>query len=386
MKILVTGANGFIGKNFIATLNNIRTGKDKSFKIDPSITIFEYDKSSDENVLKAYCADCDFVFHLAGVNRPQNQEEYMEGNFGLTSKLLGFLEESKNRCPVMLASSVQAEMDNLYGRSKKAGEEIIFSYGKRVGAAVYVYRFPNVFGKWCRPNYNSVIATFCYNIAHGLPIQVNDRKTELELVYIDDLVAELISVLGGKPSLQDNGFCGVTETHRITLGEIVDLLYSFHKSREELSIPDMTDGNFVKKLYATFLSYLPEDQFKYPLKMNIDERGSFTEIIRTADRGQLSINISKSGITKGEHWHHTKIEKFVVVSGKGLIQFRKVGTDKVLDYFVSGEKLEVLDIPAGYTHNIINIGEGDLITLMWCNECFDPERPDTYFLEVNKKE
>lgn len=386
MKILVTGAKGFIGKNFIATLNNIRTGKDKSFKIGPTITIYEYDKNSDENVLKAYCADCDFVFHLAGVNRPQNQKEYMEGNFGLTSKLLRFLEESKNRCPIMLASSVQAELDNPYGKSKKAGEEIIFSYGKRVGAAVYVYRFPNVFGKWCRPNYNSAVATFCYNITHGLPIQINDRNTELELVYIDDLVAELISVLRGKPSLQYNGFCSVTKTHRVTLGEIVDLLYSFHKSREERSIPDMTDGSFVKKLYASFLSYLPEDQFSYPLKMNIDERGSFTEIIRTADRGQISVNISKPGIIKGDHWHHTKIEKFVVVGGKGLIQFRKVGTDKILDYYVNGEKLEVVDIPAGYTHNIINIGEDNLITLMWCNECFDPEHPDTYFLEVNEKE
>lgn len=382
MKILVTGAKGFIGKNLIATLNNIRTGKDKSFGISEDITIYEYDIDSNPALLDAYCADCDFVFNLAGVNRPKEQSEFMEGNFGFASTLLDTLKKHNNNCPVMISSSIQASLDNPYGHSKKAGEDLIFAYGKEVGAKVYVYRFPNVFGKWCRPNYNSAVATFCNNIAHDLPIQVNDRSVEMNLVYIDDVVAELLAALKNEAHMDEAGYCYVPVVHTITLGEIVDLIYSFKASREERSVPDMTEGSFSKKLYATYLSYLPTDQFSYPLKMNVDERGSFTEILRTADRGQFSVNISKPGITKGNHWHHTKNEKFVVVSGKGLIRFRKIDSDEVIEYHVSGDKIEVVDIPTGYTHNIINEGDTDLVTFMWCNECFDPEKPDTYFEEV----
>lgn len=385
MKILVTGAKGFIGKNLIATLNNIRTGKDKSFGLTDDITIYEYDIDSNPALLDIYCTDCDFVFHLAGVNRPKEQSEFMEGNFGFASTLLETLKKHKNNCPIMISSSIQAELDNPYGQSKKAGEDLIFSYGREVGASTYVYRFPNVFGKWCRPNYNSAIATFCNNIANDLPIQVNDSTVEMRLVYIDDVVTELIAALKGEAHKNEQGYAYVPIVHTITLGEIVDLLNSFKKSREDRSVPDMTSGGFSKKLYATYLSYLPTDQFSYPLKMNVDERGSFTEILRTADRGQFSVNISKPGITKGEHWHHTKNEKFVVVSGKGLIQFRKIDSSEVIDYHVSGEKIEVVDIPTGYTHNIINEGDTDLVTFMWCNECFDPEKPDTYFLKVEEE-
>lgn len=386
MKILVAGAKGFIGKNLITTLNNIRTGKDKSFGISEDITIYEYDIDSAPALLDAYCSDCDFVFNLAGVNRPKEQSEFMEGNFGFASTLLDTLKKHGNTCPIMISSSIQAELDNPYGRSKKAGEELMFSYKKETKAPVYVYRFPNVFGKWCRPNYNSAIATFCHNIAHDLPIQVNSRNVVMTLVYIDDVVTELIHAMEGKPNIDTQGYCEVPISHTVTLGEIVDLIYSFRNSREERSVPDMTEGGFVKKLYATYLSYLPTDQFSYPLKMNVDERGSFTEILRTADRGQFSVNISKPGITKGEHWHHTKNEKFVVVSGKALIQFRKIDSDEIINYHVSGEKMEVVDIPVGYTHNIINEGDTDLITFMWCNECFDPRKPDTYFLKVDEKE
>lgn len=382
MKILVTGAKGFIGKNLIATLNNIRTGKDKSFGISDDITIYEYDIDSNPVLLDAYCADCDFVFHLAGVNRPKEQSEFMEGNFGFTSTLLEGLKKHNNTCPIMISSSIQAALDNPYGISKKAGEDLMFAYGKETGAIVYVYRFPNVFGKWCRPNYNSAIATFCNNIAHDLPIQVNDRSVEMHLVYIDDVVAELILALSGKAHRNEEGYCYVPVEHTITLGEIVDLIYSFRASREERSVPDMTEGGLTGKLYATYLSYLPTDRFSYPLKMNVDDRGSFTEILRTADRGQFSVNISKPGITKGNHWHHTKNEKFVVVSGKALIQFRKIDSDEVIEYHVSGDKIEVVDIPTGYTHNIINEGNTDLVTFMWCNECFDADKPDTYFEEV----
>lgn len=385
MKILVTGARGFIGKNLIATLNNIRMGKDKSFGLSENIAIYEYDMDSDEALLDVYCSDCDFVFNLAGVNRPKEQSEFMEGNFGFASTLLDTLKRHKNNCPVMISSSIQAELDNPYGQSKKAGEDLIFAYGKEVGAKVYVYRFPNVFGKWCRPNYNSAVATFCNNIAHDLPIQVNDPSVVMNLVYIDDVVTELIHALTGQANINAAGYCEVPIVHTITLGEIVDLIYSFKNSREDKSVPDMTEGGFTKKLYATYLSYLPTDRFSYPLKMNIDERGSFTEILRTSDRGQFSVNISKPGITKGEHWHHTKNEKFVVVSGKGLIQFRKIDSDEIIDYHVSGDKIEVVDIPTGYTHNIINEGDTDLVTFMWCNECFNPEKPDTYFLTVNEE-
>lgn len=385
MKILVTGAKGFVGKNLIATLNNIRTGKDKSFGLSEDITIYEYDIDSNPALLDAYCTDCDFVFNLAGVNRPKDQKEFMEGNFGFASTLLDTLKKHGNNCPIMISSSIQAELDNPYGQSKKAGEDLIFSYGGETGAQVYVYRFPNVFGKWCRPNYNSAVATFCNNIANDLPIQVNNPSVTMRLVYIDDVVAELILALQGQAHKDEKGYCHVPVVHEVKLGEIVDLLYSFKKSREDRRVPDMTAGGFSKKLYATYLSYLPTDKFSYPLKMNVDERGSFTEILRTADRGQFSVNISRPGITKGNHWHHTKNEKFVVVSGKGLIQFRKIDGDEVIDYHVSGDEIQVVDIPTGYTHNIINEGDTDLVTFMWCNECFDPEHPDTYFLEVEEK-
>ena len=386
MKILVTGAKGFVGKNLIATLNNIRTGKDASFGISEDMTIYEYDIDSNPALLDAYCADCDFVFNLAGVNRPKEQSEFMEGNFGFASTLLDTLKKHGNTCPIMISSSIQAALDNPYGQSKKAGEDLIFAYGKETGAKVYVYRLPNVFGKWCRPNYNSAVATFCNNIANDLPIQVNDASVVMNLVYIDDVIEELIAALKDEAHKDEAGYCNIPVTHTITLGEIVDLLHSFKASRGDKSVPLMTEGSFSKKLYATYLSYLPTDKFSYPLQMNVDERGSFTEILRTADRGQFSVNISKPGITKGEHWHHTKNEKFVVVSGKGLIQFRKIDSNEVIDYHVSGDKIEVVDIPTGYTHNIINEGDTDLVTFMWCNECFNPEKPDTYFLKVNEEE
>lgn len=384
MKILVTGAKGFIGKNLVATLYNIRDGKDETFGITDKLEIFEYDIDTDESLLDMYCAECDFVFHLAGVNRPKEQDEYMKGNYGFTSVLLDRLKKYHNTCPIMLSSSIQAKLDNPYGKSKKAGEDLLFRFGEETGAKIYIYRFPNVFGKWCRPNYNSAVATFCHNIAHDLPIQVNDRNVVMNLVYIDDVVTELIHTMQGDANGKDDGYCYVPVTHTITLGEIADLLYSFKNSREERSVPDMSANSFSKKLYATYLSYLPKNRFSYPLKMNIDERGSFTEILRTADRGQFSVNISKPGIIKGEHWHHTKNEKFVVVSGKGCIQFRKVDSEEIIEYHVSGEKIEVVDIPTGYTHNIINEGDTDLVTFMWCSECFDPKKPDTYFLKVKE--
>ena len=344
--------------------------------------------------MEAFCQEADFVFHLAGVNRPKDEKEFMEGNFGFSSELLELLRTYKNNCPIMLSSSIQASLEGRfagseYGKSKKAGEDLFFKYAKETRASVYIYRYPNVFGKWCRPNYNSAVATFCYNIANNLPIQVNDPKVEMSLVYIDDVVAELIAALNGQANIKADGYCYVPTVHEVTLGEIVELLYSFKESRETKEVPDMTENSFSKKLYSTYLSYLPEDAFAYPLKMNIDDRGSFTEILRTKDRGQFSVNISKPGITKGNHWHHTKNEKFVVVSGKGLIQFRKVGINPqtgkeypIIDYHVSGEKIEVIDIPTGYTHNIINEGDTDLVTFMWCNECFDQEKPDTFFEQV----
>jgi UDP-2-acetamido-2,6-beta-L-arabino-hexul-4-ose reductase len=369
MKILVTGAKGFMGKNLISELKNR--------KYDD---IFEYDRDMDSRLLDEYCREADFVFHLAGVNRPKEQSEFMEGNFGFTSYLLDTLKKYNNLCPVMISSSIQAELDNPYGESKKAGEDLIFDYSKKTGAKVLVYRFPNVFGKWCRPNYNSAVATFCHNIAHDLPIQVNDSSVMMNLVYIDDVVNELIKALEGN-EYKGKDFCEVPVAHTIPLGEIVDLIYSFKKSREERSIPNMSNA-FTKKLYSTYLSYLPEDQFSYDLKMNVDQRGSFTEFIKTPERGQVSVNISKPGITKGNHWHHTKNEKFLVVSGKGIIRFRKIDSNEVLEYFVSGDKMEVVDIPTGYTHNIENLGDKDMVTIMWANEPFDPGKPDTYFLEV----
>lgn len=381
MKILVTGAKGFVGKNFIATLENIRDGKDKSFGIPKDIIVYPFDKDTSETLLDEYCKDCDFVFHLAGVNRPKDKKEFMEGNFGFTSKLLKTLNKHQNKAPIVISSSIQAKLDNDYGISKRAGEDLVFEYGRKNNVQVFVYRFPNLFGKWCKPNYNSVIATFCYNVANDLEIKVNDQKAKLNLAYIDDVINEFINCLKGQ--MNKNGdYCEVKPTYDINLGEIAELIKSFKTTREDKSLPNVTKGSFETKLYSTYLSYLPINKFSYPLKMNVDDRGSFTEILRTVDRGQFSVNISKVGITKGEHWHHSKNEKFVVVSGKGLIQFRKIDEEKVIEYHVSGDKIEVVDIPTGYTHNIINEGTTDLVAFMWCNECFNPEKPDTYFLKV----
>lgn len=369
MKILVTGSKGFIGKNLIEELRN-RNYTD----------IYEYNRDTDPVLFDEYCKDADFVFHLAGVNRPTDQSEFMEGNYGFTSILLETLKKYQNNCPVMISSSVQANLENPYGISKKAGEDLLFQYSIQTGARALVYRFPNVFGKWCKPNYNSAIATFCNNIANGLPINVNDRNVKMILVYIDDVVEELINALNGNENKIED-FCEVPVVHPITLGEIVDLIYSFKQSREERTIPNMSNS-LSKKLYSTYLSYLPEDQFSYELQMNVDNRGSFTEFIKTPERGQVSVNISKPGITKGNHWHHTKNEKFLVVSGHGVIRFRKIDSNDVIKYYVSGDKLEVVDIPTGYTHNIENLGDTDMVTIMWANELFDPEKPDTYYLEV----
>lgn len=371
MNILVTGAKGFIGKNLIAELKN-RGYSD----------IMEFDVDTEKDLLDEYCKKADFVFNLAGVNRPDSIEDFKKGNYGFASELLKTLKKYNNKCPVMLSSSIQAALNNPYGTSKKEGEELFFRYGKEYGVDVLVYRFPNVFGKWCRPNYNSVIATFCYNITHNLPIKINDPETQLNLVYIDDVVNELINAIEDEPNRGEDGFCYVPITHTQKLGEIANLLYEYRESRSNLSIANMKENSFSKKLYATYLSYLPKDSFSYILKMNEDERGSFTEIIRTAERGQFSVNISKPGITKGNHWHHTKNEKFVVVSGKAVIKFRQIDSDDIISYEVSGEKIEVVDIPPGYTHNITNVGETDLVTFMWCSECFNPEEPDTYYLEV----
>lgn len=383
MNILVTGAKGFVGRNLVSQLHNIRDGKAKYYDIaGQEINVFEYDIDSNPAELEVYCKNADFVFNLAGVNRPKDQSEFMKGNFGFASTLLDTLRKYNNTCPVMISSSIQAELDNPYGESKRAGENLMFDYAKETGAKVLVYRYPNLFGKWCRPNYNSAVATFCNNIAHDLPIQVNDPNVVMHLVYIDDVVDELIAALSGKEHYEGK-FCAVPTVHTITLGGIVELLYSFKNSRSDLSIADMNDP-LTKKLYSTYLSYLPTDQFSYPLKMNVDHRGSFTEIIRSKDRGQFSVNITKPGIIKGQHWHHTKNEKFLAVSGEGVIRFRDMRQENspVIEYHVSGEKLEVIDIPTGYTHNIENTGTVDLVTFIWCNECFDPNRPDTFYEEV----
>lgn len=391
MNILITGANGFIGRNLAAALYNIKDGKDKSFVISQDISILKYDLDKDRNVLQKYCKQADFVFHFAGVNRPKNKNEYMEGNYGFTEVLLDNLKKYGNKCPIVFASSIQAETDNEYGISKKAAEDLLDCYNRQTGAIIYIYRFPNIFGKWCRPGYNSVIATFCYNISHNLPIQINDRNKMLELVYIDDLVNEMVNALKGTPSISSNGYCIVPEINKVSLGEIADLIYSFKNSRITKEVPDTTKKGFIKKLYSTYLAYIPEDNLSYPLGMNTDLRGSFTEIIKTPDRGQFSVNIIKPGVTKGEHWHYTKNEKFVVVSGSGLVQLRKTGINPdtgiaypVLDYHVTGNNIEVVDIPPGYTHNITNEGESDLIVFIWCNECFEQDKPDTYFLKVNE--
>lgn len=382
MRILITGANGFIGKNLVATLNNIAGGKDKSYGIDFDITVMEYDLGTDDSLFTQYCKQADFVVNLAGINRPEEQSDFKKGNTDFAGRLLKTLKDCGNCCPVLLSSSTQAQSDSPYGLSKRAGEELVFKYGRETGAQVYVYRFPNVFGKWCRPNYNSAIATFCNNIASGLPITVTDRSKKLNLVYIDDVVREIIdAVTGGAHKCGESGFCCVPVTYEATLGEIVDLLYSFNNSRSECSLPDVGDP-FARKLYAAYLSYLPADDFSYPLKMNIDERGSFTEIFKTPDRGQVSVNITKPGVTKGNHWHHTKNEKFCVVSGKGVIKLRNILGGDIIEYHVSGENIKTVDIPTGYTHSIANEGDTELVTIMWASELFDPGRPDTYFEEV----
>lgn len=382
MNILITGAKGFVGRNLTETLKNIRDGKDKTRNIDSSITIFEYDLDTPKEKLDKYCSEADFVFHLAGVNRPKDEKEFMEGNFGFTSELLDLLKKHNNKAPILITSSIQAALDNPYGKSKKAGEDLIFGYGVDNDVKTLVYRFPNVFGKWCRPNYNSAVATFCYNISHDLPITVNDRSHMMTLVYIDDVVDELINALKGTEN-RDGKYCKVPTEHKITLGEIADLLYEFKNSRDNKIIPDMTENSFSKKLYSTYLSYLDPHNFSYKLKMNTDNRGSFTEILRTVSAGQFSVNISKPGITKGQHWHNTKNEKFVVVSGHGLIQLRQIGSEDIVNYEVNGDDITVVDMIPGYTHNIINLSDTeDLITFMWCNECFNPDKPDTFFEEV----
>jgi len=382
MKILVTGAHGFVGKNLCAALKNIADGKDKSYGIDGNIEIFEYDIDTENALLDAYCRECDFVFHLAGVNRPEKTEDFMKGNFGFTSQLLDTLKKYNNTCPVMISSSIQAALDNPYGISKKAGEDLLFSYGKETGAKVLVYRLPNVFGKWCRPNYNSAVATFCNNIANDLPITVNDRSVMMTLVYIDDVVDEMIAALKSQEN-RDGEYCKVPVEHKITLGEIVDLIYLFDNQAKTLVMPEIPKGSFEKKLYSTFLSYLPKEKASFALKMNEDNRGSFTELLKTEKCGQFSVNISKPGITKGQHWHNTKWEFFIVVSGKALIEQRKIGTDEVLRFEVSGEKIEAVHMLPGFTHNIINLSDAEnLVTVMWANEAFDPCKPDTFFEEV----
>lgn len=397
MKILVTGAKGFVGKNLCAALKNIRDGKDKtrSLKIDE---IFEYDIDTEKSLLDGFCENSDFVFNLAGVNRPKETAEFMQGNFGFASTLLDALKKHNNKCPVMLSSSIQATLigryDSDYGRSKKAGEDLFFKYSEETGAKVLVYRFPNLFGKWCRPNYNSAVATFCNNTANDLPITVNDRNTMLELLYIDDLVAEMLDALennehhcefdGINTVITESGkYCAVPTTHKVTLGEIVDLLERFKNQPKTLLMPEIPNNSFAKKLYSTYLSYLPKSKVSFPLKMNIDERGSFTELLKTANCGQFSVNISKPGITKGQHWHNSKWEFFIVVSGHGLIEERKIGSDEVLRFEVTGEKIEAIHMLPGYTHNIINLSNTeDLVTFMWANEQFDPSHPDTYFEKV----
>lgn len=396
MKVLVTGAKGFVGRNLCAQLNNILTGKAKCYGDLTIDAVYEYDIDSTLEQLDAYCADCDFVFNLAGVNRPQNQEEFMQGNFGFASTLLDMLKKHHNNCPVMISSSIQATLagrfgTSEYGKSKKAGEELMLQYGEETGSKVLVYRFPNLFGKWCRPNYNSAVATFCNNMANDLPITVNDPAVELELLYIDDLVEEMIAALKGEEHrcefdgvetvLTENGrYCAAPVTHKVTLGEIVDLLEQFKNQPATQVIPEIPANSFAKKLWSTYLSYLPKEKVSFPLKMNVDPRGSFTELLRSTNCGQVSINISKPGITKGQHWHNTKWEFFIVVAGHGLIQERKVGTDEVIEFEVSGEKIEAVHMLPGYTHNIINLSDTeDLVTVMWANESFDPNRPDTYF-------
>ncbi len=397
MKILVTGAKGFVGKNLCEALKNIRDNKDRTRNIKIE-EIFEYDIDTEKSLLDGFCEKADFVFNLAGVNRPKDNSEFMQGNFGFASTLLDTLKKHNNKCPVMLSSSIQATLigryDSDYGRSKKMGEELFFKYSEETGAKVLVYRFPNLFGKWCRPNYNSAVATFCNNTANDLEITVNDRNTRLELLYIDDLIAEMLDALEAKEHhcefdgintvFTENGkYCAVPTTHKVTLGEIADLLEQFKNQPKTILIPEIPNNSFAKKLYSTYLSYLPKSKVSFPLKMNIDERGSFTELLKTANCGQFSVNISKPGITKGQHWHNSKWEFFIVVSGHGLIEERKIGSDEVLRFEVSGDNIEAIHMLPGYTHNIINLSETeDLVTLMWANEQFDPNHPDTFFEKV----
>ena len=392
MNILVTGAKGFVGKNLVAALKNIRDGKDRTRSVTVE-EVFEFDIDTDPGLLPDYCRRTDFVFNLAGVNRPKDQSQFMAGNFGFASTLLNSMKEQGNRCPVMLSSSIQATLigrygQSGYGRSKLAGEELFFHYGEETGAKVLVYRFPNLFGKWCRPNYNSAVATFCHNMANDLPITVTDPAIQLELLYIDDLVEEMIAALEDKEHRCDydglnpipgSRYCHVPTTHKVTLGEIVSLLESFKNQPKSLVMPEIPADSFAKKLYSTYLSYLPKEKVAFPLKMNVDSRGSFTELLKTEKCGQFSVNISKPGITKGQHWHHSKWEFFIVVAGRGLIQMRKIGTEEVLEFEVSGEEIQAIHMLPGYTHNIINLSDTEnLVTVMWANEPFDPGHPDTF--------
>ncbi len=396
MNILVTGAAGFVGRNLVENLKNIRDGKNRTRPNIVISEIYEYDRNNTAEELDDFCAKADFVFNLAGVNRPQDPKEFREGNFGFASTLLDTLKKHSNKAPVMLSSSIQATLagrfgNSEYGRSKKDGEELFFSYAAETGARVLVYRFPNLVGKWVKPNYNSAVGTFCNNIANDLPITVNDPSVELEMLFIDDLVEEMLDALEGKEHhcefdgvetvLCENGrYCAATTTHKATLGYIVECLNIFHDQPQTLIMPSIPEGSFEKKLYSMYLSYLPKEKVAFPLKMNVDDRGSFTELLKTADHGQVSVNISKPGITKGQHWHNSKWEFFIVVSGHGLIQERKIGTDEIFEFEVSGDKIEAVHMLPGYTHNIINLSETEnLVTVMWANEQFDPQRPDTFF-------
>ena len=381
MKILVTGAKGFVGKNLVAQLKNYSEGKRKHAVIVEGTEILEADIDTPADILKEYCKDCDFVVHLAGVNRPKEEKEFTEGNLDSLTQLISFLKEQGNTCPIALSSSTQASLDNPYGISKRQAEDTLKAYAEETGQKIYIFRFPGLFGKWCRPNYNSVVATFCHNIANDLEIRIDDPKKEIKLVYIDDVVRVLVDAVSGFASRDIDKLCIAEPVYNVSLERIAFLLKSFKENRDTLYAPDF-DSSFEEKLYATYLSYLPKDKFSYPLTTHSDERGSFTEILKTQNCGQFSVNISKPHITKGNHWHHTKNEKFCVVSGKGVIRFRKIDSDEVIEYFVSGDKMEVVDIPTGYTHNIENLGDTDMITFMWASEAFDPNRPDTYFLEV----
>lgn len=369
MKIVITGSNGFVGRNLIADL-----------KQTTEYEILEINRTTSDEEIKKFLLEADFIVHLAGINRPEKEDEFKKGNVSLLEKYLKVIKENKNTPPILLSSSTQAVQDNLYGISKREAEKILETFSKVNGNKIFIYRFPNLFGKWSKPNYNSVIATFCYNVTRGKNLTVNDKNTILNLNYIDDVIFEIKRAIESRPTLEE-GVPVVPNVYQKTLGEIVDLLYSFKEQRSDKTLPNLEDS-FEKALYSTYLSYLPTDKFSYPLKMNVDERGSFTEFLKTPDRGQVSVNISKPGIVKGNHWHHTKNEKFLVVSGEGVIRFRLPGNDEVIEYFVSGVQLEVVDIPVGYTHNIENLGDADMVTIMWVNEMFDPNNPDTYFLEV----